>query len=175
MHSSLSIADIYPLIKEKLDAGGSVMLPASGKSMLPLFRQNRDIVVITSAALKKPQKNDLALYQSNNGQFLLHRIVGFEKNGDLIFCGDNQLHKEHHVSPQQIVGYVERFIRYNRVYQLASKKYQIYCFMLPALRFLWPILYYCLHSKYTKVILFPLREIKHRFCIKSKKFQRSSS
>ncbi len=157
MHRAITIADVYPLICEKLEAGGRAILPASGQSMWPLLRHNRDSVVIVSAASKSPQKNDLALYICISGQFKLHRIVGFDKNGDLVFCGENQFIREHHVNPQQIVGYVEGFTRNCRAYHCSSKIYLIYCLALPVLRILWFVSFRCFNSKYARKLIFFLK------------------
>ena len=78
---------LMPLIKERLAAGQSVRFSPKGTSMLPMLRQGIDSVVL-SPLPKRLGKYDLPLYQRDNGQFVLHRIVAAEDSYTCI--GDNQ-------------------------------------------------------------------------------------
>lgn len=53
--------------------------------MYPMLRNGEDVVV-----LKKPEGRlkylDVALYRRSNGDFVLHRVVGFDKDGKYIFA-----------------------------------------------------------------------------------------
>ena len=71
-----ALDEMMPVIREKLDAGGEVRLPASGRSMTPLFRDGKDTVILEAADKKGLKKYDMILYRRDNGQYVLHRIVG---------------------------------------------------------------------------------------------------
>ena len=43
----ISLDEIYPIIKEKIENGGTVQLPITGTSMLPLLVWGRDTVDLT--------------------------------------------------------------------------------------------------------------------------------
>ena len=77
-----------PLLEEKLSEGGSVELPITGTSMLPLLVQGRDRVIISKAD-KQLKKYDLPLYKRDDGAFVLHRVVA-ACGGTYTMCGDNQ-------------------------------------------------------------------------------------
>ena len=133
LSKKFKILDLYPIILEKLSNGGSVILPAAGTSMQPMVINKRDSLEL-SAAAGRLKKNDLPLYRRDNGQFVMHRIVGFDKNGDYIMCGDNQFRKEHHIREDQIIGLVKGFIRKNRYISCDRLGYRLYCITLPFYR-----------------------------------------
>lgn len=97
-----------PLFKERLAEGHTVQFGPKGTSMLPMIRQNIDTVVMAPAPAKL-KKYDLPLYQRDNGQYVLHRIV---KVGETYTCiGDNQYEYEYGVRPDQIIGVIVGFYR----------------------------------------------------------------
>ncbi len=135
MSKAVTIADIYPVIEEKFHAGGSVTLMASGISMLPMLRHQLDTVVL--GPVTGPLSiNDVVLYRRQNGEFVLHRIVGLESNGDYVLCGDNQFVLEHHIGYWQMIGRLQAFTRKGRFITNNSLSYKAYICLLPALRLL---------------------------------------
>lgn len=102
------LEDLMPLFKERLAEGHTVQFGPKGTSMLPMIRQNIDTVVMAPAPAKL-KKYDLPLYQRDNGQYVLHRIV---KVGETYTCiGDNQYEYEYGVRPDQIIGVIVGFYR----------------------------------------------------------------
>lgn len=100
---------MLPLIVEKLQSGGEVVIPITGTSMLPLLKAGKDYAVLAKAP-EKLNKYDIPFYRRDDGHFVLHRIVGEDENG-YILCGDNQSVKEYGVKHSQIIGvlkYIER-------------------------------------------------------------------
>lgn len=114
-----------PLIREQLSKGKTVQFKPKGTSMLPMLRQNIDSVVLAPLP-EKLKKYDLPLYQRDNGQYVLHRIVAV---GDTYTCiGDNQYVYEHGVRPDQMIGLVVGFYRdaeYHSVTQLSHRMYRV--------------------------------------------------
>lgn len=135
----LQLADLWPVMAEQLDAGKTVRFAPKGVSMLPLIRQDLDTVVIKTAP-PKLKKYDLALYRRKNGQFVLHRVVGVNKDGSYVMCGDNQYWRECGITGENIlamaVGYYkgneyisfddENYIKYSK--KRVRKQYIKYCF-----------------------------------------------
>ena len=113
-----------PLIRERLDAGGTVRFSPQGISMLPMLRQGKDSVTLSKAP-EKLKKYDLPLYQRDNGKYILHRIVDV---GDSYTCiGDNQFILESGVRRDQVIAIVTSFTRNGREILVTSCSYQLYC------------------------------------------------
>lgn len=119
-----SLEELLPVMRQVLDSGGRVSFTPNGISMYPMLCSGRDTVT-----LKKPdgslKKYDLPLYRRQNGQFVLHRIVGKNKDG-YIMRGDNQLGNEYGVKHSQIVGVVTGFIRNGKTYAVTDFAYRLY-------------------------------------------------
>lgn len=113
-----------PLIKEQLAAGRKVRFSPRGTSMRPMLRQGIDSVVL-SPLPEKLRKYDLPLYQRDNGQYVLHRIV---KVGESYTCiGDNQFALESGVRHDQMIALVDAFTRGTREYDVTHPGYWLYC------------------------------------------------
>lgn len=120
----ISLEELYPIIKEKLEQGGTVEIPVTGTSMLPLLVQGRDSVVIASASEVKI--NDIIFYRRNDGHFVLHRVVGTDDKG-YILCGDNQWVKEYGITDDNIIGVVVELKVDGKVFCTDDKEYIKYC------------------------------------------------
>ena len=133
MYKVVAMAEMYPVVEEALRVGNRITITVTGTSMLPLLRHQLDNATLEPVT-GPMHVNDVVLYQRENGQFVLHRIIGMEKNGDCILCGDNQLVCEHHVRRQQVVGRLTAFTRIGRKVACTSVWYKAYICVLPALR-----------------------------------------
>lgn len=121
----VALEEIYPIIKEQLENGGTVGLPITGTSMLPLLVQGRDSVTLTKT--DKIKINDIIFYRRDNGAFVLHRIIGIDDNGHYILCGDNQWVKEYGIKDHNIIGVVTQIKRDGKIIDINDKKYVKYC------------------------------------------------
>lgn len=124
-NKEIQLEDVIEIIKEKLSSGGTVTFTPHGTSMFPMLRSGEDVVV-----LKKPDGRlnylDVALYRRSNGDFVLHRVVGFDKDGKYIFCGDNQFVKERGIADDAVIGVVTAFYRKGKHYTDNSLSYRFY-------------------------------------------------
>ena len=92
--------------------------------MLPMLRQGIDKVVL-SPLPQRLKKYDLPLYQRDNGQFVLHRIV---EVGETYTClGDNQFQKEPGLRQEQMIALVTAFTRKDREIPVTAWHYRLYC------------------------------------------------
>jgi len=122
----VKIQDLIPIIQEKLENDGEVTFTPFGHSMLPLFRDGKDSVVLSKQD-RKLKKNDLPLYQRNDGQIVLHRVIKVCKNGNFVARGDNQIIKEKNIKQEQVIAIVKRFKRKKKEYTIDMKRYTLYC------------------------------------------------
>ena len=78
------------IFKKILDDKGVLVYSNKGKSMLPLIKEGRDILVIKKET-ENIRKWDIVLVQRPSGRYLLHRIVKIHSDGTYTLCGDNNI------------------------------------------------------------------------------------
>ena len=122
---NVQLDELWPVMAEQISAGGSVRFGPKGTSMLPMLRQNIDSVILRKAD-RRLKKYDLPLYRRENGQFVLHRVVGVKKDS-YTMCGDNQCQYEYGIKDEQILAIVEGFYRGDTYISVNDKKYLSYC------------------------------------------------
>lgn len=121
---SASMEVLAPLMMERLAAGQSVRFSPKGTSMLPMLRHGKDTVVL-SPVPERLKKYDLPLYQRDNGQYVLHRVI---RVGTTYTCmGDNQFTPEAGLRHDQMIGLVTAFSRKGKEYTVQHTGYRLYC------------------------------------------------
>lgn len=110
--------------EQELNEKGVLVYTNVGDSMLPLIRQNRDLIII-----KKHQgrlkKYDVPLYKRDGGQYVLHRVLKVRRN-DYVLCGDNRCNKEYGISDKHIIGVLTAVKRNGRTINVNDRRYRIY-------------------------------------------------
>lgn len=144
----ISLQEIYPIIKEKLEAGGTVQLPITGTSMNPLLYWGRDTVELIKC--DNPKKYDIIFYRRDDGSFVLHRIVG-KNEKSFILCGDNQVKKEYGITDKNIIAVVKSITRKGKTFSVDKALYKLYVK-------LWTLI-----LPLRNIILVPMRKIKGLF------------
>lgn len=110
--------------EEELARHGRLVYTTMGRSMRPLLRQKRDLVVL--APPRGPlRRRDVALYRNGAGQYILHRVVGVGPDG-YVFRGDNNAACERGIRPAQVVGVLTAFVRDGRETAVTSPAYRAY-------------------------------------------------
>ena len=102
------MSELVPVIKEVITSGGEFNLYTRGTSMKPTIIEG-----IHSVMLGAPQDiavGDIILYERQNGQFVLHRLVKI-KSGEYLACGDNQFVIEGGISPDSVIAKVTKIQR----------------------------------------------------------------
>ena len=61
--------------EEQLDLHGQLIYTNVGDSMMPMLRENRDLMVITRKGEGRMKKYDAILYRRPNGKYIMHRIL----------------------------------------------------------------------------------------------------
>ena len=122
-------------IEEILARDGRLIYTIKGVSMLPMLRQNRDIVVI-SVPEGRLRKFDVALYKRGKA-YVLHRVIHVRENGYLI-RGDNTYALED-VPDSSVIGVLTNFMRKGKTYSVDNPAYRRYVrfwhFVYPARAF----------------------------------------
>lgn len=127
----VALKEIYPMIKEKIDNGGMVKLPITGISMRPLLVWGRDTVDLVKC--ENAKKGDIIFYLRDNGQFVLHRIVGVDDKG-YVLCGDNQWYLERGIENRHIIAVVTSITRKGKTFDVTKNiPYRIYSSLWMAL------------------------------------------
>ncbi len=138
----LPMAELYPLMADKLQSGGEVTFTVTGYSMQPMLYNKRDAVT-----LKKPTdkilKNDVIFYRRDDGQFVLHRVIKCQKDGKFTCRGDNQWEKEFDLRYDQIIGVVTDFMRNGKAVNVKkSVGYRFYYSIWPVAHHFKPLYKY---------------------------------
>lgn len=117
---------IEQVIKEE----GKFVCTTSGVSMLPLFADRRDTVVILPSE-GRLKKYDVPLYKRGE-QYVLHRIIKVLPDSYII-RGDNCEAKEIGIRDEDIVGVLAEFYRKNKHYDVTCASYRIYSVLIVTL------------------------------------------
>ena len=137
MKTDLEMKDLAPLIREVVEKGGSFRLYPRGVSMLPLLREGIDSVKL--AAPGQVKKGDVVFYLRDNGEYVLHRVIGRHK-GCFTLCGDAQLYPEKGIRYEQIFAKAVGFWRADIYFDATDKHHVKYAkrrMRLRPLRRLW--------------------------------------
>lgn len=117
----------------ELNEHGLLVFTNMGTSMMPLIRQNRDLLEIVPKGELRCKKYDVVLYK-RNGKYILHRILQVRKS-DYVIVGDHQYRKEHGVKDEQIIGILQAVVRDGKRIPVTDPQYKMYVH-------LWCDLYY---------------------------------
>ncbi len=110
-------------IEQVIRDDGKFVCTTSGISMLPLFADRRDTIIVTPK-FGRLRKYDVPLYR-RDGEYVLHRIVKVLPDSYVI-CGDNCENYEYGITDDQIVGVLSAFYRKNRYCTTKNVFYRLY-------------------------------------------------
>ena len=111
--------------EEILRADGVLVYKNTGTSMMPLLRQQRDIIEIRA---KDPavrcRKYDVVLYKRGK-RYILHRIIKVRPD-DYVIVGDHCIWREYGITDENILGIMTRVVRNGREITPDNKLYRLY-------------------------------------------------
>ncbi|MEE3491372.1 S24/S26 family peptidase [Ruminococcus sp.] len=126
MSEFISSADFLAVMQESFERGQELIFTPSGSSMLPMLDGKNDKVTFS----KKPdqlKKYDVAFYvRRKTNQLVLHRMVGFTKDGAYIFSGDNQYYYEYGVGDDDVLALMTSFTHNGKTYRTSDLSYRFY-------------------------------------------------
>ncbi len=146
----VNMKQLAPLIEDQLANGTDATIFVTGTSMRPLFRDGCDRVVLTACDPASLKKGDVPFYRRENGQYVLHRIVGRDDDGYRLL-GDGQTVIEYGIKPEQIIGVMAGFYRGKRYMACTALRYRLYVWLWtvckPFRRYLLAIYRRCVREK----------------------------
>lgn len=140
LNKKVDLKDLVPIMREQLDRGKTVSFVPTGKSMKPMLSDGGDMII-----LKKPEGRlrlyDVALYyRAETDKYVVHRVVGFEKDGGYVMLGDNNMQKERNIPHSDVVGVVTSYYHKGKMRAVDHPLYRLYCdfwFYTRPVRYLW--------------------------------------
>ena len=105
----LGTREYIDILRTVIDEGKEVNVRVLGSSMAPFVVHERDTIYFKRPE-RKLKKGDIAFFQRNNGQYVVHRIYKV-KGDEYYFVGDNQTLIEGPIEKGQIFAIVTRVIR----------------------------------------------------------------
>ncbi len=103
------LSDFLPFMEASFEKDKDFTIPVAGVSMLPLLVENRDYIILKKCDLPL-EVGDVPLYQRDNGQLVLHRIIEKKADGEYIMSGDNQFLLEGNIYDKNIIAVAKAFI-----------------------------------------------------------------
>ena len=125
-NSIYKLEELIPAINSFFDENKKVIITAVGNSMRPLIRHKRDGIVLEKHTGQPLSVGDLAFYKRESGQYVLHRIVATDENGNFTMLGDNQTEREVGIRVDQIIAIPTDIIRGNKTISVKSARYLRY-------------------------------------------------
>lgn len=110
--------------EEELKNNGKLIYTNVGDSMMPLIRQDKDLLIIERAE-GRLKKYDVPLYKRDSGEYVLHRILKVRKD-DYVICGDNRYRREYGIADRHIIGVLTGIVRDGRTISVTDKSYLRY-------------------------------------------------
>lgn len=142
--TSVSMKELSSVISGIVSSGDDVTLCVTGYSMLPLWRDRHNNVVLTACDPSRLKKLDIPLYRRKNGQYVLHRIIKvYDDCFDL--AGDAQTEIERSLPKGCVIAVVKGYYNERGKYvSCDSFRYRLYSRLWTAILPIrkYPLLFY---------------------------------
>ena len=109
--------------EEELEKNGTLVFTNKGRSMMPLLRQDRDLMVIEKKGPERCKKYDAVLFKRGE-QYVMHRILQVRPE-DYYIVGDNCPRGES-VREEQILGVLKQVVRDGKTISVEDPAYLRY-------------------------------------------------
>ncbi len=132
--AQVAMETLVPLMQESFAQGLTVTLGVTGNSMLPLFRDGRDSVILSPCDPMALKRYDVPLYRRPDGRYILHRIIKVERD-TYTLAGDAQQEPEVGLPKECVLAVMSGFVRKGKTVSCRAVWYRIYsvlwCALLP--------------------------------------------
>ena len=127
MNKTFDLKELIPVFKEQLDAGKTVSFVPNGSSMRPMLNGGEDMIMLVKPS-GRLRLFDVALYyRKETGKYVVHRVVGFQKDGTYVFLGDNNMEREYGIADEDIIGVVVSYYHKGKMRHVTDFSYKVYC------------------------------------------------
>ena len=123
-------------IEKILESDGVYPSVTSGRSMRPLFKTHRDMIVLKKCT-ERPKKYDVVLYRIGD-KYILHRIIGIDEEKKLFIIRGDNTYKKEYVPFSKILARLSSFTRKGKHGSVDDASYKIYSRVW---NFIYPIRY----------------------------------
>ena len=114
----------FTSFERELREHGVIIHTNKGRSMLPLLREGRDVMII-----KRPEgrlrRYDVALYKRPDGTYILHRVLKTTPDG-YVMCGDHCTKREYGITDNEVIGVLSGVIRDGKSISTDNFSYRLY-------------------------------------------------
>ncbi len=114
--------------EEELERSGKLVYTNKGVSMMPLLRENKDIMIIEKCAAADVKRLDAVLFTRKSPEktnYVLHRVLKVNRDESFWIVGDNCVSGEQ-VRGEQILGKLTEVIRDGKRIGADSAAYRVY-------------------------------------------------
>ncbi len=125
MSERISNREFLAVMQEAFSRGQQLKFTPSGTSMLPMLDGMNDTVTFAEKP-ERLKKYDVAFYQRNNGQLVLHRVVKLCGDGSYVFSGDNQYYYEPGIRDENILALMVAFTHGDKEHTTDDFSYRLY-------------------------------------------------
>ena len=125
MNDRITGDEFCAVMTEAFARGQQLRFTPTGVSMLPMLDGKNDTVTFAPPP-PRLKKYDVAFYRRKSGQYVLHRMVGFTRDGGYIFSGDGQFYYEYGITDEEILALTVRFTHAGKEHSTDDLSYRIY-------------------------------------------------
>ncbi len=115
--------------EEALARTGTLVYTNKGVSMMPLLREDRDLMVIARRGAERCKKYDAVLFcrpgVEGRGAYVLHRVLRVNDDGTYWIVGDNCASGET-VREENVLGILTAVVRDGRTIPVTNWTYRLY-------------------------------------------------
>lgn len=115
--------------EEQLQKKGYLVWTNVGVSMMPLLRENRDLMVIAAKGGQRCKKYDAVLFRrpgvDGRGSYVMHRILRVNPDGTYWIVGDNCFSGEI-VREEDVLGILTQVVRDGKTIHVTDRGYLLY-------------------------------------------------
>lgn len=112
--------------EQLLDRDGHLAYTNKGVSMMPLLRQDKDVMIIQRKESARCKKLDAVLFKRPaSGAYVLHRILRVNNDNTYWIIGDNCLTGET-VTEANVLGILTAVVRDGKTIPVTSLPYRLY-------------------------------------------------
>ena len=115
--------------EDVLDRMGVLTYTNKGVSMMPLLREDRDLMVIRKKGPERCRRLDVVLFRrpqvTGRGAYVLHRVLRVNDDGTYWIVGDDCIGGET-VPDERVLGVLEAVVRDGKTIPVTSRGYLAY-------------------------------------------------